>query len=72
MSLSPLYQPVATSLPYVNLVSIPTATFSSHIPNICYSDQGLIQAVFDIGIPILDTLIWAYPNFILINNKSSQ
>ena len=27
--------------------------------------QVLIQAVFDIGIPILGTLIWACPNLIL-------
>ena len=27
--------------------------------------QGLIQAVFDIGIPILGTLIWLCPNLIL-------
>ena len=27
--------------------------------------QGLIQAVFDIGIPILGTLTWACPNLIL-------
>ena len=27
--------------------------------------QGLIQAAFDFGIPILGTLIWACPNLIL-------
>ena len=28
-------------------------------------DQGLIQAVFGISLPVLGTLIWAYPNSIL-------
>ena len=28
----------------------------------CFLMQGLMQAVFDIGIPILGTLIWACPN----------
>ena len=31
----------------------------------CLHNQGLIQTVFDISIPILGTLIWACPNLIL-------
>ena len=41
----------------------------SYLSNVC---QGLIQAVFDIGTPILGTLIWVSPNLILIKNKSNQ
>ena len=31
--------------------------------------QGLIQAIFDISVPILAPLIWAYPDLVLIKNK---
>ena len=34
--------------------------------------QGLIQTVFDIGIPILGTLIWACPNLIFKQNYNSH
>ena len=34
-------------------------------PEKCYKFQGSIQAVFEIGTPILGTLIWACPNLIL-------
>ena len=33
--------------------------------------QGLIQAVFDIGIPILGTLIWVCPNLILSKTETT-
>ena len=33
--------------------------------------QGLIQAVFNIGIPILGKLIWACPNLILSKTKTT-
>ena len=35
VSQSSLYQPIATSVPYVSPARIPTAIFPSHIPNIC-------------------------------------
>ena len=35
-------------------------------------EQGLIQAAFDSGIPILGTLIWACPNLILSKTKKLQ
>ena len=35
-----------------------------------HQSQGLMQAIFDIGIPILTTLIWACPHLILIENKT--
>ena len=35
-------------------------------------EQGLMQAVFDSGIPILGTLIWACPNLILSKTKKLQ
>ena len=34
--------------------------------------QGLLQNVFDIGIPILGTLIWACTYLLLGKNKSNQ
>ena len=34
--------------------------------------QGLMQAVFDIGILILGTLIWAYPNSIIGKVKTTK
>ena len=34
-------------------------------------EQGLIQAVFDVGIPILGTLIWECPNLILNKNETT-
>ena len=40
---------------------------SSNLNNI----QGLIQAVFDIGIPILGTLIWACPNLMLSKTEAT-
>ena len=33
--------------------------------------QGLIQAVFNIGIPILVTLSWASPNLILSKTEAT-
>ena len=33
--------------------------------------QGLIQAVFDIGIPILGTPIWTYPNLIFSKTETA-
>ena len=33
--------------------------------------QGLMQAVFDIGIPILGTIIWACPNLILSKTETT-
>ena len=41
MSHSSLYQPVVTSAPCVSPVRITTATFPSHIPNICYTDASI-------------------------------
>ena len=38
---------------------------------VCRSHQGSMQAVFDIDKAILDTLILACPNWILIENKSN-
>ena len=40
---------------------------SSNLPEALsvLSSQGLIQAIFGIGLPILGTLIWACPNSIL-------
>ena len=35
-------------------------------------NQGLIQAVFDIGIPILGTLIWVCPNSIIGKVKTTK
>ena len=32
--------------------------------------KGLIRGIFDIGTPILDTLIWAGPNLILTKTKT--
>ena len=41
-------------------------------PNYRQNDgQGLIQAVFDIGIPILGRLIWACPNLILSKTEAT-
>ena len=34
-------------------------------------EQGLMQAVFDSGIPILGTLIWACPNLILSKTETA-
>ena len=34
-------------------------------------NQGLIQAIFDIGIPILGTLIWACPKLILSKTQTA-
>ena len=36
-----------------------------------YISQGLIQAIFDIGIPILGALIWACRNLILRKTKTT-
>ena len=33
--------------------------------------RGLIQAVFDIGIPIVGTLIWACPNLIFSKTETT-
>ena len=33
--------------------------------------QGFIQVVFDIGIPILGTLIWTCPNLTLSKTKTT-
>ena len=41
MSHSSLYQPVVASAPCVSPVRITTATFPSHIPNICYTDASI-------------------------------
>ena len=41
MSHSSLYQTGVTSLPYVSPVRILTATFPSHIPNICYNNASI-------------------------------
>ena len=41
MSHSSLHQPVVTSVPCVSRVRITTATFPSHIPNICYANAPL-------------------------------
>ena len=41
MSHSSLYQPVVAFAPCVSPVRLTTATFSSHIPNICYSDASI-------------------------------
>ena len=35
------------------------------------SNQGLIQALFDIGVPILGSLIWELPNLILSKTKTT-
>ena len=43
VSHSSLYQPVFTSVPYVSPIRIPTATFHSHIPNIC-NTNAMIQS----------------------------
>ena len=37
-----------------------------------YYVQRLIQAVFDIGTPILGTLVWACPNLILSKSKTTS
>ena len=34
--------------------------------------QKLIQAIFDIGIPILGTLIWACPNLMIHKAKTTN
>ena len=41
MSHSSLYQPAVASAPCVSPVRITTATFPSHIPNICYTDASI-------------------------------
>ena len=41
VSFSSLYQPGVSSVPYVSPVRIPTATFLSHIPNICYTNASI-------------------------------
>ena len=41
MSHSSLHQPVVTPAPYVSPVRITTATFPSHIPNICYTNASI-------------------------------
>ena len=41
VSHSSLYQPVVTSAPCVSPVRITTATFLSHIPNICYTNASI-------------------------------
>ena len=41
MSHSSLHQPVVTSAPWVSPVRITTATFPSHMPNICYANAPI-------------------------------
>ena len=43
LTVSSLYQPAVTPVPCVSPLRIPTATFPSHMPNICYSN-ALIQS----------------------------
>ena len=47
-----------------------TTIFIDRAPN-KQTSRGLIQAVFDIGIPILDTLICAWPNLIFSKTKTA-
>ena len=48
------------------------AKLSSSLTIIALSEQELIEAYFEIGLPILSTLIWLSPNLILIRIKSPE
>ena len=65
----PFWKPLwPTWMLHVNIFAKPFLFLSGKVE--IYS-QGLIQAAFNIGIPILGTLIWTCPNFILSKTETT-
>ena len=60
----------ATSIIIITIIFIIMIVISVSFRIMDTHIQGLIQAVFDIGIPILGTPIWACPHLILSKTKT--